>query len=67
LGEGTITVENFLRLQAFCLSAKDLQAARAMLKDTENTVAAVARQLNVAASTLYRHIPRARSASPETD
>ncbi|WON75135.1 recombinase family protein [Nitrosospira sp. Is2] len=47
------------------LSAKDLQAAKAMLKDSDITVAAVARRLNVAASTLYRHIPHARSASLE--
>jgi DNA invertase Pin-like site-specific DNA recombinase len=45
------------------LSAKDLQAAKAMPKDSEITVVAVARRLNVAASTLYRHIPHARSAS----
>jgi DNA invertase Pin-like site-specific DNA recombinase len=45
------------------LSAKDLQAARAMLKDSDITVAAVAKRLNVAASTLYRHIPRARTAN----
>jgi DNA invertase Pin-like site-specific DNA recombinase len=45
------------------LSAHDLQAAKAMLKDSDITVAAVARRLNVAESTLYRHIPRARSAS----
>ncbi|MBA4143871.1 MAG: recombinase family protein [Nitrosospira sp.] len=44
------------------LSAKDLQVAKAMLKDSNITVAAVARRLNVAASTLYRHIPHARSA-----
>lgn len=49
------------------LSAKDLQAAKAMLKDSDITVAAVARQLNVAPSTLYRHIPHARSASFEED
>lgn len=49
------------------LSAKHLQAAKAMLKDSDITVAAVARQLNVAASTLYRHIPHARSASLEED
>ena len=47
------------------LSAKDLQAAKAMLKDSDITVAAIARQLNVAPSTLYRHIPHARSASRE--
>lgn len=45
------------------LSAEDLQAAKTMLKDSDITVAAVARRLNVAASTLYRHIPHARSAS----
>lgn len=48
------------------LSAKDLQAAKAMLKDSDIAVAAVARRLNVAASTLYRHMPHARSASLET-
>jgi DNA invertase Pin-like site-specific DNA recombinase len=47
------------------LSAKDLQVARAMVKDSDITVAAVAQRLNVAASTLYRHIPHARSASLE--
>jgi DNA invertase Pin-like site-specific DNA recombinase len=45
------------------LSAKDLQAAKAMLKDSDITVAAVAKRLNVAPSTLYRHIPHARSAT----
>jgi DNA invertase Pin-like site-specific DNA recombinase len=49
------------------LSTKDLQAAKAMLKYSDITVAAVARRLNVAASTLYRHIPHARSASLEGD
>ena len=49
------------------LSAKDLQAAKAMLKDSDIAVAAVAGRLNVAASTLYRHMPHARSASLETD
>jgi DNA invertase Pin-like site-specific DNA recombinase len=48
------------------LSAKELQAAKAMLKDSDITVAAVAKRLNVASSTLYRHIPHARSASLET-
>jgi DNA invertase Pin-like site-specific DNA recombinase len=47
------------------LSAHDLQAAKAMLKDSDITVAAIARQLNVAESTLYRHIPHPRSASLE--
>jgi hypothetical protein len=36
-----------------------------MLKHPDITVAAVASRLNVAASTLYRHIPHARSASLE--
>lgn len=49
------------------LSTKDLQVAKAMLKDSNITVASVASRLNVAASTLYRHIPHARSASLETD
>jgi hypothetical protein len=38
-----------------------------MLKDCDITVAAVARRLNVAASTLYRHIPHARAASVEEE
>ena len=45
------------------LSTKDVQVAKAMLKNSDITVADVARRLNVAASTLYRHIPHARSAS----
>jgi DNA invertase Pin-like site-specific DNA recombinase len=49
------------------LSAKDLQAAKAMLMDSNITVTAVAQRLNVATSTLYRHIPHARSASLEED
>lgn len=49
------------------LSAKDLQVAKAMLKDSDITVTAVAQRLNVATSTLYRHIPHARSASLEED
>jgi DNA invertase Pin-like site-specific DNA recombinase len=45
------------------LKAKDLAAAKAMLKDPEITVLEVARRLGVAASTLYRHLPRARTAA----
>jgi DNA invertase Pin-like site-specific DNA recombinase len=45
------------------LKAKDLAAAKAMLKDPELTVAEVARRMGVAASTLYRHLPRARTAA----
>lgn len=47
------------------LSAEDLQAARAMLKDPNISVPAVAGRLRVAPSTLYRHIPHGRSASLE--
>jgi DNA invertase Pin-like site-specific DNA recombinase len=44
------------------LSAKDLTAARAMLRDDSITVEEVARRLGVAPATLYRHIPGGRSA-----
>ena len=47
------------------LVAKDLAAAKAMLQDPEITVAEVAKRLGVAASTLYRHLPRARTAALE--
>ena len=47
------------------LKAKDLAAARAMLKDPEITVVQVAKRLGVAASTLYRHLPRARTVALE--
>ena len=43
------------------LAAKDLAAAKAMLRDPEITVSEIARGLGVAPSTLYRHLPRARS------
>lgn len=42
------------------LSPKDVIAARAMLADQSLTVEDVARRLNVATSTLYRHIPGGR-------
>jgi DNA invertase Pin-like site-specific DNA recombinase len=45
------------------LEAKDLAAAKAMLKDPEITVLEVARRLGVAASTLHRQLPRARTAA----
>ena len=48
------------------LAPKDLAAARAMLRDPEITVGEVARRLGVAPSTLYRHLPAARSAASET-
>ena len=47
------------------LKAKDLAAAKALLQDPEITVLEVARRLGVAASTLYRHLPRARTAALE--
>jgi AcrR family transcriptional regulator len=47
------------------LKAKDLAAAKALLRDPEITVVQVAKRLGVAASTLYRHLPRARTATLE--
>ena len=47
------------------LEAKDLAAAKACCSDPEITVAEVAKRLGVAASTLYRHLPRARTAALE--
>ncbi len=44
------------------LSAKDVAHAKAMLTDPGITVEEVATRLNVAASTLYRHLPGGRSA-----
>lgn len=44
------------------LNAHDLAAAKALLRDPEITVEEVARRLGVAPSTLYRHLPKARSA-----
>lgn len=45
------------------LLAKDLSAARALLADASISVSDVARRLNVAVSTLYRHLPAARATS----
>ncbi len=44
------------------LSERDLQEARALLKDQNITVDKVAKRLGVAASTLYRHLPGGRGA-----
>jgi DNA invertase Pin-like site-specific DNA recombinase len=44
------------------LTARELTAAKAMLADPTLTVEDVARQLHVAPSTLYRHLPGGRSA-----
>ena len=49
------------------LSAKDLAAAKALLKDPTITVEEVARRLRVGPSTLYRHLPGGRSALVEQD
>jgi DNA invertase Pin-like site-specific DNA recombinase len=49
------------------LTAKDLAAAKALLRDPEITVGDIARRLGVAASTLYRHLPKARSAVLESE
>ena len=43
------------------LSAADLAAAKAMLRDPEITVAEVAKPLQVSPATLYRHLPAARA------
>ena len=43
------------------IKTRDLAAARALLRDGELTVEEVAERLGVAASTLYRHMPAARS------
>ena len=43
------------------LSAKDIAAARALLRDADLTVEEVAARLKVAPSTLYRHLPAARA------
>ena len=44
------------------LTQTSLRAAKAMLADDGLTVAEVAARLNVAVSTLYRHLPGGRSA-----
>jgi DNA invertase Pin-like site-specific DNA recombinase len=47
------------------LAARDLAAAKAMLRDPEISVSEIARRLGVAPSTLYRHLPAARSTADE--
>ena len=47
------------------LKAKDLAAAKALLRDPEITVVQVAKRLGVAASTLYCHLQRASTAALE--
>ena len=44
------------------LSPQDLQAAKALLSNPKITVEEVAKRLNVAPSTLYRHLPGGRGA-----
>ncbi len=45
------------------LKDADIQAAKAMLADQKMTVEEIAKQLKVAPSTLYRHMPGGRSAA----
>src|SRR5687768_14213779 len=47
------------------LSDRDLQDAKALLKDPAITVAEVAKRLGVSLSTLYNHLPAARAESLE--
>ena len=47
------------------LSDRDLQVAKALLKDPAITVAEVAKRLGVSISTLYNHLPAARAESLE--
>jgi DNA invertase Pin-like site-specific DNA recombinase len=42
------------------LSAADLAAAKAMLRDPEITMAKVAQRMNISPATLYRHLPGGR-------
>ncbi len=43
------------------MSASDVRIAEALLKDGKLTVAETAERLGIAASTLYKHLPRPRS------
>ncbi len=43
------------------LSAEDIHIAKALLRDGALTVAEIAQRLEVAPSTLYKHVPRPRS------
>jgi DNA invertase Pin-like site-specific DNA recombinase len=49
------------------LNSKDLVAAKAMLSDPDITMEEVAKRLQVAPSTLYRHLPGGRGAIQETE
>jgi DNA invertase Pin-like site-specific DNA recombinase len=49
------------------LAAKDIAAAKAMLSDPDITMEDVAKRLQVAPSTLYRHLPGGRGAIQETE
>jgi DNA invertase Pin-like site-specific DNA recombinase len=49
------------------LSAADLAAAKAMLRDPAITVEEVARRLRVGAATLYRYLPGGRGALAKED
>jgi DNA invertase Pin-like site-specific DNA recombinase len=45
------------------LTNEDLSAAKALLKDSDLSVAEIARRLNVSPATLYRYVPGGRSAA----
>jgi len=47
------------------LSAEDIAAAKALLRDPDITFEQIAKRLNVAPSTLYRHLPGGRSGLDE--
>ena len=49
------------------LSPKELAAAKAILRDPDIAVSEIARRLGVVPSTLYRHLPKARSVAREAE